>query len=46
VRQSLTSKDENTKAEEAAALEAVTRQQPVIIEIEKTYECCSELQNV
>jgi hypothetical protein len=37
VRQLLASKDRNTEAEEALALEAITRQQPVKIEqTEKT----------
>jgi hypothetical protein len=43
VRYSPASKDVNTK-DEATALEAVTRRQPVKIEqTEKTCVCCSEL---
>jgi hypothetical protein len=47
VRQSSASKDVNTEAEEATALEAVTRRQPVKIQqTEKTSTWCSELQSV
>jgi hypothetical protein len=47
VRQSPASKDVNTEAEEAMAVEAVTRRQPMKIQqTEKLHMCCSELQGV
>jgi hypothetical protein len=47
VRQSPASKNVNTKIEEAMALEAVTRRQPVMIQqTERTYTCCIDLQIV
>jgi hypothetical protein len=47
VRQSPASKDVNTEAEEARALEAVTRRQPVkISRLRRFSACCSELQSV
>jgi hypothetical protein len=43
VRHSLTSKDVNTEDEEATTLEAVTRRQPVKINIlRRLSACCSE----
>jgi hypothetical protein len=47
VGQSPGSKDVNTEAEEATALEAVTRRQPVKIQqMRRPRICCSELQSV
>jgi hypothetical protein len=44
VRESPASKTLNTEAEEATALEAVTRRQPV--KTRRINACCSELQSV
>jgi hypothetical protein len=47
VRQSPPSKDMNTEAEEAMALEAVPRRQPVKFSgLRRLRVCCSELQSM